>query len=106
MFVAEEPEGNTEEKDIKSQSPLRSPEFFNSLSEAHPKLNTSLDELETKENNHRLHTRNMFAQKSPSRKPRFNLNAMKPKEVKSRFVIELTKIPLKSYLLKQYRSLS
>ncbi|XP_052275253.1 exonuclease 1-like isoform X2 [Dreissena polymorpha] len=68
------------------------PEFFNSLSEAHPELLTtsprkrctSLPE-ENKENGIKSPTRNIFALKSPDKKYRFNLNASKPKEVKSRF---------------------
>ena len=82
-FITESPVESEEDEEPKVV--LNSPEFFNSLSQAHPTLNTSLDDTESKENN--IHsTKNMFAQKSPSKKQRFNLNAAKPKEVKSRFV--------------------
>ena len=63
------------------------PEFFSSLSEAHPEAAHDPIELkeEDKENGLVSPQRNVFASRSPSKKPRFNLNATKPPEVKSRY---------------------
>lgn len=81
-------DSNEDEEEVSSKppGPLRSPEFFDSLRQAHPSQHTSPVEEESKENNHRLHSRNIFANKSPSKRPKFDLNATKPKGVKSRLV--------------------
>lgn len=68
----------------------KSAQFFSSLSEAHPavKVESDLDmENDTEKENHLTSPRrNIFASKSPLKKPRFDLNAPKQKALKSRFV--------------------
>lgn len=68
----------------------RCPQFFNSLSSAHPEIKEELgqemDNESGKENDLLSPGRNIFANKSPSKKPKFNLNAPKQRELKSRFV--------------------
>ena len=62
------------------------PEFFSSLSEAHPQTSDTVDDQKEydKENCLKSPNKNVFACKSPSRRPKFDLNAAKQQEVKSR----------------------
>ncbi|XP_060571925.1 exonuclease 1-like [Ruditapes philippinarum] len=68
--------------------PKNSPRFFNSLSEAHPEVKVESEnetDNDVDQENIVSPRRNIFASKSPSKRPRFNLNAPKPKQLKSRF---------------------
>ncbi|XP_045161100.2 exonuclease 1-like [Mercenaria mercenaria] len=84
--VEDQDEGTAEEE---TKSGLKnSPQFFNSLSEAHPevKVETENDmDNDVEKENMVSPRRNIFASKSPSKRFRFNLNAPKQKELKSRF---------------------
>ncbi|KAL4237979.1 Rad2 nuclease [Mactra antiquata] len=90
---AEEEKVVEEEDDKLPQSgPIKSPEFFNSLSHAHPAVIDDIggnDEESDKENGITSPRRNIFACKSPSKKGRFNLNAAKQGGTRSRLAINI-----------------
>jgi hypothetical protein len=74
------------EEEIKPD-PKNSPRFFNSLLEAHPEVKVETEnesDNDVDQENIVSPRRNIFASKSPSKRPRFNLNAPKPKQLKSR----------------------
>ena len=87
-YISKLTDDESDEEDDEEQpapsGPTKSPRFFNSLSSAHPNVEGEMvEEIPDKENNSKS-PRNKFACKSPSKRPRFNLNSARP-DVKSRY---------------------
>jgi len=85
MLLESEEEESEETAKPQTSEPRKSrPEFLSSLRGAHPSVTCSPSKDDNKENTLLSPTKNVFALRSPSKRPRFDLNATRPKEVKSR----------------------